>query len=554
MPYIRLGRFSKVSCDNSQLSLNAKSWFNNFPDYDVALKRECSSEDPVFIINTDTTTIGSGANYCVYYQRTYDNPLNLRFYFVTDVVQITKDICEVHCSMDYLTTMAISSDFSSMIHGTLDICSIGNFWDSTIQDNRWAPDKVMITGQTLLHSNVGAAGVGVDGTYFLKWWNSASVRNSVVCLLCDKANFNNFLAQLVFYIKNHPEDMISGISDFTQFIQSAKFFPGVDLADMATAAGYTQLTATNELLVGGFAVIEDIQGYVYVDSNGYAMPYAGHVELFDEDFVFQPFGHAYSDGDMNFLVSNRWMDVQMITASGYMSIPADELYNGITLNLKSYIDLETGTVSSWVRKKIPFTSGTPPVSTDNYEVIAHTESTCFIDCMNMVGKIQSIGERFNLSVPDMLSAGIQSVTNPVGGASSFLGAGANAFLGSAQVSMHSSGGYASTSWLQYVCGLTYWQICWYIYGNSRSPIKSTDGTYTDMLYNYTTNYANIDGYIAVKRPTYFHTLLEYFNNESTNHFKCRFSDIDTIQCSFGPKGTAALKNALLNGLEVYKVH
>ena len=63
-------------------------------NYDVYLKENTSLNDPVFIMD-NVGNLLSSYNYCYAFNR---------YYFIDDIVSISNDHVELHCSTDYLAT------------------------------------------------------------------------------------------------------------------------------------------------------------------------------------------------------------------------------------------------------------------------------------------------------------------------------------------------------------------------------------------------------------------------------------------------------------------
>lgn len=561
MPYIRIARNPYTSPDNSETFLDMKSLFTG-NSYPLVYQEPTSLENPVFILNLSTLNVDFGANYACYFEGEWTNPTRLRFYFIDDTVQVTNDICEIHCSMDYLTTfLNFDSFFKGRIHGVMETCTLKKYWDNTAQETRFNPQKphVIMDNDFDCTEFTTSDSYSGDGAYFIKWYGG-NFRNSTYCMICDDENFRNFIYQVTNFIANHPEAILSGVSDWTQFIYSAKFFPRVSPQDLATAAGYVQLDAQNQLVLGGLVIIENLAGWVHVDnvtSGGpYSKPFPGYATLHFGDITLVPLGNTSGYKYMNFLVSNKWMDIQLITPLGYMSIPADKLNNGDVLNIIGIIDLDVGSLTYYIRRKIQAATGS--IDTYEYEYLDSINGSCYIDAMNRIVRIASFEERILRSG---VAAGATAVMNPTHANLIMTSGVINGMLGSGEVNMHTGSGGQSIGFLagpfpkeEMMLGKIH--IRQTIYGNSNTPIKTNASTRlaADIDTNYNDWCSNHDGYIALPDPVNLSTVLSDFNSDTATRLRIKFREIEEMRLNMSPKAASTIKQALLNGVTIFKTH
>ena len=121
-------------------------------EYDVYLKENTSIENPVFILGTG---IDAGISYC----QAWDN-----YYFVDDIVLISKDQVELHCSLDPLATH--KSEIASYTCHIERCAAVGQI-NPMIYDEAISQSQLVISESVAETNVVPSADQSVNGVYVI---------------------------------------------------------------------------------------------------------------------------------------------------------------------------------------------------------------------------------------------------------------------------------------------------------------------------------------------------------------------------------------------------
>ena len=121
-------------------------------DYTVYMKENSSIENPVFILGTG---INAGVSYC----QAFGN-----YYFVDDIVLISADQVELHCSIDVLAThkTAIGN-----LTTHIDRCAAAAAYNNMIYDAAISQSQLVISESVESTAVVPAADQSTNGTYII---------------------------------------------------------------------------------------------------------------------------------------------------------------------------------------------------------------------------------------------------------------------------------------------------------------------------------------------------------------------------------------------------
>ncbi len=179
-------------------------------DYTVYLKENTSIEKPVFILGTG---IDSGIDYC----QCFGN-----YYFVDDIVMISADQVEVHCTLDVLAThKAAIGSYSAFIERA-----------SSAHD-QWLNDSAVSANQDLVNEAVATTElypVDIDGCFIVRTVSpgSSSTPTGIASWVMNKSDMARFL-DFITTESNFPDVLTDSIvktffNPF-QYVISIKWFP-----------------------------------------------------------------------------------------------------------------------------------------------------------------------------------------------------------------------------------------------------------------------------------------------------------------------------------------
>jgi len=186
-------------------------------DYNVYLKENTSIEKPVFILGTG---IDSGINYC----QCFGN-----YYFVDDIVMISADQVEVHCTLDVLAThKTVIGGYSAFIER------------AASAHDQWLNDSAVSANQDLVNEAVATTElypVDIDGCFIVRTVSpgSSSTPTGIASWIMNKSDMVRFL-DFITTDSNFPDvltdSMVKTFFNPFQYVISIKWFP-IAKADIA---------------------------------------------------------------------------------------------------------------------------------------------------------------------------------------------------------------------------------------------------------------------------------------------------------------------------------
>lgn len=319
---ITLGTISKRKNSTKRGFVSGSDTFFN-----VQLKEKTSFNAPVFLVNFQKIYKTDLYNYCHW---------NGNYYWIDDIVYVTGDLYEIHCSMDLLATYR---DFIKTAKARVLYCSNQAAWNDKEDDPRFSPTdlNVYVTNSELNNlANQGAyySNANVFGNNYDLWDISADTfvlqaKSSVgltTYILSDE-DFKQLMQDMssVFW---------SGAGNFGKDVQN--YIIGCDLIPI----NYNKLKS---LLKG-----KDI---------GAMMPmYMGNGTIGSRDYYAIPnitilnFQGSLSSPRVSnipfFMQSNKWNKTQLITPGGTTDINRDMTYRQGKTYFSTKWDITTGDINT----------------------------------------------------------------------------------------------------------------------------------------------------------------------------------------------------------------
>ena len=143
--------------------------------FNVYLKENTSLLNPIFILQGDF--VAAGFNYCQF---------NSRYYWITDIVSVHNDLCEIHCEVDVLATYK-----ASILATSAFIKYAATAYNSLIVDHRIS----QVIHQQSYHRSSGSAMFDSEGCIVLQYVSSGG-NNTIGGGVCADACYPSTLAAL----------------------------------------------------------------------------------------------------------------------------------------------------------------------------------------------------------------------------------------------------------------------------------------------------------------------------------------------------------------------
>lgn len=341
-----------------------------------------------------------------------ENP-HSRCYYVQDIVSVSLGVVEIHLEFDAIRSV---NWLNSQSNVKLKYSTNPNHWSTTVDDTRFNPfapignniDTVGYTKQTGIPAHDTAEVSNSCGVYLVKWWwgyqdpSDPTDKIGVVCGMFNKKSFNYFVWAVNNFCANNWGSQLSGITDFTQFIISAKYFPSLYLNkenghDSAPhMAGYYK---TTEVGVGGLVTVaagtdfpgfecwikyECNAGFIASWFNDYSSPNDQYVPIvpFGGDF-----GYLNNFKKMKFLMTPKWSQMVVKTPVGIGSIDMSCFTYGDKLYYTSQIDLESGIMTmNFYRSALDGVTNAPGSDAD---IVLSLSAAVYYDVIGQFTRIQS---------------------------------------------------------------------------------------------------------------------------------------------------------------------
>lgn len=334
-------------------------------DCEFVYKEPTSFYNPVLIIEHDFLATAN-CNYVAIYFGDIDD---YRYFFIEDVITTSFNICEVSCKFDAFRTVPWRNMGTKI---QLRYSNRENHWSTTCDEPRFMPYAPQgeweaqtrgmrrVICNTRIHaqeSNVSDVDTGntstTYGVYLVKWWwGSQDGEYGIVYGAFGHEQYSWFMAAVSRFVADNPGAILSGISDFTKFIISARYFPSIRLKDFENA-GYVSKTG---LGVGGLATV-NATCLLKHDSAGF-LRYSG--DFADNKGALFPLGPSGIDSEDNklkklkFLLQRKWCKLIVDTPVGVGEIPLDCIgvdgqytagFAPTNIDVNEFIDLESGTMT-----------------------------------------------------------------------------------------------------------------------------------------------------------------------------------------------------------------
>lgn len=345
MASIKIGKTSKRINSTSQT-------FSSSSTLTCTLKEPTSLHDPVFIVQgLSGGTIYNYAEYGSYY------------YWVTDVVSMTNNLSEVHCSLDVLATYknAIKNTSSYVLYAD------STNWNQYVDDVRFYPE--VFNASSELAANIFPFNLSAEGCISLTFSQTSSVdwidpsahvvtSTGIHTALMSWNQFRACLGDLIHFGDTVPsstaitsigEACMEIIQAFARAMQStggASLLDNIirciwlpfDLTDLIAKTGAQARTG---LMLGGVLASNTVW---YETSN---------TAVFTQTGTLSPDIDTLTD-NVKFLRNERFTSVQMVTPGGYSQVPADVfLYPSASNNDFHYKAAVCVADGSWAVKLSP---------------------------------------------------------------------------------------------------------------------------------------------------------------------------------------------------------
>lgn len=344
------GTLFKMPLDDTETYEDFAAYLSNvIPDankewFQFTLKDATSIMSPVILVNIDFMHVAQ-YNYVRILFNSSGDEFQTRYYYIEDIVSVRSNLCEIHLKMDVFRTIDwINNGTRVKLMYTTNSAD----WSTTCDDPRWKPYKPYKNNGTVVDEFQTGLPYG-QGIYAVKWWNGHANDGNplgITCGLFDQKNFNSFVYQVTNYLADNPGVVLHGFTDFTDFIISAKFIPGLSLSDCARMGDFVH---QNLVVVGGFAVIT-CSCYMKRDKFGAINSWLdGNIDPEDHYIPVSPLGTRQlsqaSLRKLKFLMTPKWCQMTIKTPVGVGSIDTSSFTNGDKLYYSSILDLESGTLT-----------------------------------------------------------------------------------------------------------------------------------------------------------------------------------------------------------------
>lgn len=277
---------------------------------DCRLKEPCGLHDPVFIVKGLSKSYNN-YNFCTW---------RGRYYWVNEIVFLTNDIQEVHCSLDPLATFkgAIDDTYAYVQYG-----DAGN-WNHYIDDVRLSPELEAPewSGNEMFDLTTYFNETGVVVMRFMDCGNGGGVKT----VSMSPSNFLSMLEDLYSLFNGKAIDelgaYLGGLGSWRDNIFSCRWLP----LNIATSG-------SSQLRLGG------------IDCNVPCYYYQNVIPIYTYDGTIDLSVYWANFADYPFAKTSRWTSIQVTTPFGYADIPIDYLRNQTTLYYRTAINAATGEIS-----------------------------------------------------------------------------------------------------------------------------------------------------------------------------------------------------------------
>ena len=311
------------------------------------LKEPCSMQSPVFIVQGILKSIIY--NYCQW---------EGRFYWIDDIIYLTRDTQEVHCHLDPLATYQaqIKNTYAWVKYADKD------HWNKYVDDFRFYPEKMFSTSYDNTKNAFGVdisttaaingTWVAVINSYFDSTNNGAQTwamsGDAFLCMFTDLTDFMGDLIssswtgtvmEVLEFITN-IWGAVGGAGSWADNILSIKWLP-IDINDYASRA----ILQDNCIYVGGVMCGDNHGTY---DKTYYKM--ASSTWVRHNEAITIPWHHDVMT-TYGFLKQPRWSSIQIITPGGnFADIDLSSLGHDATqIGWYSNIDICNG---NWTAKAV----------------------------------------------------------------------------------------------------------------------------------------------------------------------------------------------------------
>lgn len=335
MPTVSIGTMDK--------RINStKQTFSSAFSADCKLKEPCSMESPVFIVQG--LSKGSFYNYASF---------EGRYFWVDDIIYLTNDIQEVHCSIDALAT------YKDDIKNTFALVQYGDksHWNKWCDDLRFNPEQEEVSF--------------FDQQDF-RFFNGSET-GSVIMRVCDCSS-----AHGVRTIALTPSSFMTILADLDLALS------GYTMEKIATAIG--GMGSWRDNLLSCIWVPFDIAG------SGSVSFAIGCINVTGTGSVVSPITRVndqvpaiqidWSWADNNpYLKNSRWTSYQWITPFGYCELPIDHLVNQSNLYVQTSVVKTSGDIVVSLFEK-GYGDGT---------LLASFAGNVSVDLMGIIGNGNTLG-------------------------------------------------------------------------------------------------------------------------------------------------------------------
>lgn len=303
-----------VSIGNIDKRVNStKQTFSSAFSADCKLKEPCSMQGPVFVVQG--LSKGTLYNYCSF---------EGRYYWIDDIVYLTRDIQEVHCHLDVLATYkdAIKNTFAYVQYADK------SHWNKWVDDLRIQPEKEDTSLSTSEAKNVFNG--SETGCVIMSYYDMSS-QHGITHAALTVQSFMTMLADLDAILSNLTIDKIAakigGIGSWADMIIDCRWVP-----------------FSVESVGGSSGAIDVTLGTITCHAVG---AYISPIVRQNQQYNWQ-LDWSFAN-DHPYLKHSRWISYQLATPFGYCEVPIDCIVNQSNLYLQTSVVKSTGdmTITLW---------------------------------------------------------------------------------------------------------------------------------------------------------------------------------------------------------------
>lgn len=441
-----------------QMPLDSSEMYDDWHNYLNGLGNTTSVVNAVFTFKAPTSMMSpsiimtinySTAQHYNYARMMIDDDQGsyiAKCYYIKDIITINATQCEIQLEFDAFRSVNWRNPNTKF---KLAYSTDERKWAQTIVDPRFEPyASYAANGSTSwrYETKIPCAATGTAestaGIYLVKWWwgtpdSEAGGSMGVVNGIMNIYSFQYFIAQVNNFIKDNWGSQLGGIQDFTKFIISAKFFPGLTINDCRQHAGYS--SAISAVGVGGLCTVDasasggysNFRCYIKEDKAGFIDSY-----FFNEDedayFYAYPLGddvtaHQANLRKMKWLTDSKWCQYLIRTPVGVGTIDMSTVRHGDKIFYNAQIDLETGIMTmNFMRNK---TNASWTTYAKDADLLLSLQGPVYYDVLDKFTHIQSANEVVINSLTNSMVSGVHGTLatgNTAASISSFATAGTDA--------------------------------------------------------------------------------------------------------------------------------